>query len=122
MPTWTIRIDMPPKGDLEQGGAGAELTQEDMDEEAGFRMDFVDHLREKVQALLSRPPRRAANVERVELRGANQWGRMNHYLLDVTVDVGGPGFDPRELAPPGADVAVIGDYVELESWGRSRSR
>ena len=117
MATWTIRIDMPPKGELEQGGGGVELTDEDMAEESQYRQEFLDYLSPKIEALLARPPRRAANVVSAELQGATTWGRLNHYLLEISVDIGGPGFDPKDLVPPGADVMVIGDYSPLQTWG-----
>ncbi len=120
MATWVIRVDMPPKGALEEGeGGGVELTDEEMEEESRYRQEFVDFVSGRAAALLERGFRRAANAFRVELHGADTWSNLNHYLVMVTVDIGGPGFELADLFPPEADATIIGDYALLETWTRS---
>ncbi len=120
MATWVVRVDMPPKGALEEGtGIGDELTDEAMEEESRYRQEFLDYVSPRLAALLERGPRRSANVQRVELHGADTWSNLNHYLLMVTVDIGGPGFELDQLLPPDAEATIIGDYDLLASWSRS---
>ena len=119
MATWVVRVDMPPKGVLEEGGGGVELTDEEMEEESRYRQEFLDYVSPRLAGLLERPPQRAANAVRVELHGADTWSNLNHYLVMVTVDIGGPGFELKELLPPEAEATIIGDYDLLESWPRS---
>lgn len=117
MATWVIRVDMPPKGALEEGkGDGGELTDEEMEEESRYRQEFLDYVSPRLAGLLERGLRRSANALRVELHGADTWSNLNHYLLMVTVDIGGPGFDPAELLPPDAEATIVGDYDLLRAW------
>jgi hypothetical protein len=114
MATWAIQVDMPPKGALETGEATGEITDEQMKEEKAYRKEFLDHVSPKLAALLERGDRRSANVQRTEIHGADTWSNMNHYLLLVTVDIGGPGFDLEDLLPPEAEARIIGDYDLIE--------
>ena len=117
MATWVIRVDMPPKGALEEGRrSGTELTDEEMEEESRYRKEFIDYVSPRVAALLERPPRRSANAVRAELHGKDTWSQLNHYLLLVTVDISGPGFELDDVLPPEADAAIIGAYAPLETW------
>jgi hypothetical protein len=120
MATWAIQVDMPPKGKLEEGGGGVELSDEDMKEESAYRQEFLDYVSPKLAALLERESRRSANVTRIELQGADTWSNLNHYLLLVTVDIGGPGFDLEDLLPPEAEAKIIGDYDPLERWPKEK--
>ena len=120
MATWAIQVDMPPKGKLETGEGGVELSDEDMKEESEYRKEFLDHVMPKLAALLEREPRRSANVQRAEIHGADTWSNMNHYLLLVTVDIGGPGFDLEDLLPREAEARIIGDYDLLESLPKEK--
>lgn len=116
MPTWTIRVDMPPKGKLEEGDGTGELTDEATEEESRYRQEFLDFVAPRAATLLARPLHRSSNVECIEVHGANTWSNMNHYQVLVSVDIGGLGFEREELLPPEAEVTVIGDYVLLEKW------
>jgi hypothetical protein len=118
MATWTIQVDMPPKGALETGEATGELTDEQMEEESAYRQEFLDYVSPKLAALLERGPRRSANVLDIEIHGADTWSNMNRYLLLITVDIGGPGFELKELLPPQAEAKIIGDYELIERWPR----
>ncbi len=120
MATWVIRVDMPPKGALEEGGGGVELTDEEMEEERRYRQEFLDYVSPRLAALLERGPRRTANALRVELHGADTWSNLNHYLVMVTVDIGGPGFELDELLPLEAEATIIGDYDPLETWTKTK--
>jgi hypothetical protein len=117
MATWVFRVDMPPKGALEEGRrSGAELTDEEMEEESRYRQEFMDFVSPKIAALLERPPRRSANAVRAEIHGMDTWSNLNHYLLMVTVDISGPGFELDEVLPPEADATIIGAYAPLATW------
>ncbi|HEX2047808.1 MAG TPA: hypothetical protein VHF27_08590 [Acidimicrobiales bacterium] len=123
MATWVVRVDMPPRGALEEGrGGGGELADEEMEEESRYRQEFLDYVSPRLAALLERGPRRSANAQRVELHGADTWSNLNHYLLMVTVDIGGPGFELDEVLPPEAEAAIIGDYAPLAAWPGSEER
>jgi len=113
---WSIKVDMPPKGKLEKGEHTGELTDEAMQEELQYRQEFLDYVSPKLAALPGRPSRRAGNVSRVEIHGADKWSTLNRYLLRVMVDIGGPGFQREEVLPPEADVTVIGAYDLLDAW------
>jgi len=116
MPTVVIRIEMPPKGALEVTGQGVNPTDEQMAEERQARQEFLDAITQPLASLPGRPPRRAGNVSRVELLGANVWSELNHYLLLLTVDIGDPHVDWASILPPGAKVATIGSYAPLHEW------
>jgi hypothetical protein len=49
-----------------------------------------------------------------EIHGADTWSNLNHYLLLVTVDIGGPGFEVADLLPPEAEARIVGDYDLIE--------
>src|SRR6266511_6053204 len=121
MPTVAIRIDMPPKGILEVTGDGSAPTDEQMREELEDRQEFLDAVVPTLASLPGRPPRRAGNVERVELLGTDVWSEVNHYLLLVTVDIGDPGIDFASLLPAGGEAAMVGSYASLQSWPEERS-
>ena len=118
---WSIKVDMPPKGALEEGEDSGELTDEAMDEERRYRQEFLDYVSPKLAALPGRPPRRSGNVTRVEIHGADKWSTLNPYLLRVMVDIGGPGFKVEEVLPPEAEVTVIGAYDLLDAWPKDES-
>jgi hypothetical protein len=122
MATWAIQVDMPPKGALETGEASGELTDEQMDEESAYRKEFLDYVSPKLAALLERGDRRSANVQRTEIHGADTWSNMNHYLLLITVDIGGPGFELEDLLPPEAEARIIGDYDLIERLPKEPER
>jgi hypothetical protein len=116
MPTVAIRIDMPPKGVLEETGEGSSPTEEQMNEEQEVRQAFLDAVVPLLASLPERPPRRQGNVERVELLGTDVWSKLNHYLVLVTVDIGDPGIDLTSVLPAGAEVSLVGSYAPLQSW------
>ncbi len=118
---WSIKVDMPPKGKLEKGEHTGELTDEAMQEELEYRQEFLDYVSPKLAALPGRPSRRSGNVSRVELHGADKWSTLNHYLLRVMVDIGGPGFKPEEVLPPEAEVTVVGAYDLLDAWPKDET-
>ncbi len=120
MTTVVIRIDMPPKG-IEATGDGSSPTDEEMEEEQKYRQEFMDHIEPKLASLPDMPPARAGNVSRVELLGGNVWSELNHYLLLMTVDIGGPRVDLSTLVPPGGEVSVIGSYSSLKEWPEESS-
>jgi hypothetical protein len=115
MPTVVIKIDTPPTG-IEATGQGSSPTDEQMQEETAARQAFIDRVSPELAALLTRPPRRAGNVARVELLGTDVWSELNHYLLLVEVDIGEPDIDLGSLLPPGSESSVIGSYASLQTW------
>jgi len=115
MATVVIRVDMPPKGELEVSGQGTSPTDEQMKEESQIRQEFLEHVSPQLAALIERPPARAGNVSRVQLLGTDVWSQMNHYVLLVEVDIGEPQIDLDALAP-GAQTGVIGSYSQLQQW------
>jgi hypothetical protein len=116
MPTVAIRIDMPPRGVLEETGDGSAPTDEQMKEEQEVRKEFLDRVGPLLASLPGRPPKRQGNVSQVELHGTDVWSELNHYLLLVTVDIGDPGIDLTSVLPDGAEVSVVGSYTPLASW------
>jgi hypothetical protein len=50
------------------------------------------------------------------LLGANVWTQLNHYLLRLTVDIGGPDLDLASVLPEGSQFSEIGSYEPLQSW------
>lgn len=121
MATLVLRIDMPPKGELETSpGSGAELTDEQTNEELAIRQEFLDYVTPKLAELPCRPPHRLGNVSHVELIGGNEWSQFNHYVVILTVDIGiPPGLD--EIVPDGGELTVLGPFEALESWGKIAS-
>jgi hypothetical protein len=110
-----IRIDMPPKS-IEVQGAGFAPTDDQVSEEQDRRQEFLDFVAPKLAFLPGRPPKRAGNVQHVELLGGNVWSHLNHYLLLVSVDIGDPNIDLAWLVPPGGEASVIGSYAPLQNW------
>jgi hypothetical protein len=115
MPTVVIKIETPPTG-IEVTGDGSSPTEEEMQEELAARQAFIDRISPALAELPNRPPHRAGNVSRIELRGTGVWSQMNHYLLLVDVDIGTPDLDLDTLLPPGSQTAVIGSYASLQTW------
>ena len=115
MATVAIRVDMPPRGELEVSGQGSSPTDEQMKEESQIRQEFVEHASTQLAPLIERPPARAGNVSSIQLMGTDVWSQMNHYLLLVEVDIGDPRIDLDSLAP-GGQAAVIGSYSLLRQW------
>lgn len=116
MASVVIRIDLPPKGELETSGDGSSPTDDQMAEEQQIRQDFIDRISPQLTALLERPPRRSGNVTNIELLGTNVWSEMNHYLLTLSVDIGDPRIELGALVPYGGEATVIGSYGELQQW------
>jgi hypothetical protein len=111
-----LRIDMPPKGELETSSdGGAELTDDQMNEELAIREDFLERTARKFAELPRRPPHRMGNVSRVELIGGNERSRLNHYMVILTVDIGIP-YGLAELLPEGAELTVLGPFEALQTW------
>ena len=73
----------------------------------------------RLAALVERPFFRSGNVSRVELRGANEWSNLNHYLVILRVDIGIPR-KLEDIVPPGGEMTIMGPYGSLESWERTR--
>ncbi len=115
MATVAIRVDMPPKGELETSQDASEPTEDQMNEELAIRQEFLDYVGPRLAELPKRPPHAVANVSRVELDGGNVWSQLNHYLVVLTVDVGIPD-DLDELFLADADLTVLGPYEALETW------
>jgi hypothetical protein len=115
MATVVIQVDTPSIG-IEVTGEGSAPTDDQMKEEQEARQAFLDFVSEKLASLPNQPPRRAGNVQRVELLGADTWSQLNHYLLLVSVDIGEPALDWDSLLPPGTEASVIGSYAPLEQW------
>jgi hypothetical protein len=115
MPTVVIKIETPPTG-IEVTGDGTSPTDEEMQEEMAARQAFIDRVSPELAALPDRPPHRAGNVSRVELRGTGVWSELNHYLLLVDVDIGDPRIDLDTLLPPGSQSSVVGSYESLAAW------
>jgi hypothetical protein len=116
MATVVIRIELPPKGELETSGDGTSTTQDQMNEEMQIRQDFIDSIAPVLTSLLERPVSRAGNVSEVHLLGTDVWSQMNHYLLLVLVDIGDPGIDLASLVPDGGEATVVGSYSALRQW------
>lgn len=115
MATLAIRIDMPPKGELETSQDGSNPTDEQMNEELAIRQEFLDYVAPRLAELPTRPPHAFGNVSRVELHGGNVWSQLNHYLVVLTVDIGIPnGLDA--VFPGEAEIAVLGPYEALQTW------
>lgn len=118
-----ILVDLPPTGELETSGDGASPTDAQMAEETDARQKFLDLISPYLASLPNRPPRRAGNVSRVELLGADVWSQLNHYLVRITVDIGGGGI-AEELSsklPAGSKVSTVGAFASLQSWTRGQS-
>jgi hypothetical protein len=116
VPIVVYRIDMPPKG-IEVTGEGTNPTDDEMREEEQARQEFLDSVNPKLASLIGRPPTAFGNVERVELFGTDVFSQMNHYLLEITTDVGDPrDFDPSSLVPHDGRVDRIGAYARLQSF------
>lgn len=118
MHTLVISIDMPPTGELETTSNGSALTDAQTAEELQARQDFLDLVSPFLQALPGRPLHREGNVSRVELLGANAWSQLNHYLLILSVDIGGQeiGGQLSQLLPAGAQVSVRGEFDSMQAW------
>ena len=116
MDTVVIRIDMPPKGELELEEEETSSDQDQMNEEEEIRQDFIDYVSPKLAALVAKPLRRSGNVSRIQLLGTSVWSQMNHYLLLISVDIGDPSIDLHALVPPGGKATRIGSYGELREW------
>jgi len=118
MATMAISIDLPPVGELETSGDGTSPTDAQMDEEMHARQKFLDIVSPYFESLPKRPLRRAGNVSRVELLGRRVWSELNHYLLLVTVDIGGLPIEQELSAklPQGSKVSVVGDFEFLQAW------
>lgn len=116
MATMVIRLEQPPKGELELSGQGSSPTDEQMNEETQIRQDFIDHVSPQLVALLERPVHHSGNVFGIELLGTDVWSQMNHYVLLVTVDIGDPRIDLDELVTSGGETTLIGSYASLQKW------
>ena len=124
MATTTIRIDLPPVGELETSGDGRSPTDAQMAEETKARQDFLDILSPYVAEVLSRPLRRAGNVTHVQLLGGDVWSQLNHYLLLVTTDSAAPRFAGELLAllPEGSQASDLGAFGPLQEWPAPHSK
>jgi hypothetical protein len=113
-----ITIDMPPTGELEITGDGTSPTQAQMDEEMQARDDFLDLVSPFLKSLPERHLQRAGNVSHVQLLGRNVWSELNHYLVLITVDIGGQNIAGQlaEILPQGAQVSLTGDLNSLREW------
>lgn len=108
--TLAIAIELPPQGALEISGSDLDATQEQFDEELGFRQEFLDAISPYLASLPERPAHRMGNVSRAELLGTDIWTQMNHYLLLLTIDIGEPPLDLEAYMPAGSTARVIGSY------------
>ena len=115
MPIAVIRLEAAPTGN-EVSGEGTNPTDEQMKEEQDARRRFLDFVEPKLAELPNRPSFRAGNVSRVELMGANEWSKLNHYLLLLDFDVGRPRIELDELLPPGTTATEVGSYSSLQTW------
>ncbi|MEA2450661.1 MAG: hypothetical protein QOG63_2593 [Thermoleophilaceae bacterium] len=115
MPTYAIRIDMPPKG-IEATGEGSSPTDAEMAGEQEARQEFMDLVSPELASLMDKPPRRSGNVSHVQLLGADTWSNLNHYLLLVQTDIGPPSLALESVLPAGAEVSEIGAYAPLQEW------
>jgi len=114
----TIRIDLPPKGELEASGDGSLPTDAQMAEETRARQNFLDIVSPFFESLPKRPSRRSGNVLRVELLGGDVSSQLNHYLVLVSVDIGEPPIaqELAKLLPEGSKVSLVGAYESLQTW------
>ena len=110
MTTLAIQIELPPQGELELSGSSLDITQEQMDEELGFRQEFLDTISPYLASLPEIPPHAMGNVSQVQLLGTDVWTQMNHYLLLLTVDIGEPRLELECYMPEGSTTRVIGSY------------
>lgn len=98
--TWVIKVDMPPKGKLEEGEAAGGLTDEDMQEELRYRQEFLDYVSPRLAALPGRPLRRSGNVIGSEIHGADKWSTLNRYRASS------PKHIARSISGDGSQVMV----------------
>jgi hypothetical protein len=115
MPIVAIKVELPPKGELETKGGGESPTDEQMQEESRIRQDYIDSITPTIEAAIKSSPHRSGNVTRVELLGTDVWSQMNPYLVLVSVDIGDPRLDVNALAP-GGTATVVGSYASLGAW------
>jgi hypothetical protein len=122
--TLAITIDMPPAGELETSGEGSSPTDAQVAEESQARQEFFDLVTPFLKSLPDRPLHRAGNVSHVELFGRGVWSELNHYLLLITVDIGGNNIaqELSALLPPGSQVSAAGDFEYLGEWPEQQHR
>jgi len=110
MTTIAIQIELPPQGELEISGSDLDATQEQRDEELGYRQAFLDKIGPYLASLPDVPPHAMGNVSHVQLLGTDIWTQMNHYLLLLTVDIGEPRLELEAYMPEGSTACTIGSY------------
>lgn len=115
MPIAVIRLEAAPTG-IEVSGEGTNPSDEQMREEQEARQRFLDFVEPRLADLPNRPAARAGNVSGVELMGASEWSKLNHYLLLLDFDVGRPRLELDELLPPGTTATEVGAYSSLGTW------
>lgn len=124
MDTLVVSIDLPPSGGLEASGGDASSAQAQEDQGTRADYDFIKAVSPYLQSLVDQAPRRAGNVDHVELLSTpGEQTAISHYMLVIAYDMlvagdaAGIEQELSALLPQGARLSV-GGFTFWQEWRR----